>query len=369
MRIGIDIKCLRTNNSGIGRYTRSLLDALQSLDDTNEYVLFSPSPVDYPIENPNWHSVVVPTRLPGILWQQMVLPKALRQENIDVIWGPEQTIPVTGLKKKESKNISSVLTIHDFVYRRFPKTMRKSVLWITRTFGSRSIHKATAIVPVSDFTKEELFHFYPDLNKEKVEVVHCAVNQASENAEEQPTRQTNRQKQLLFVGSMEPRKNLSRLIRALEILKDKGMTVPLVLTGPKGWKNQTFKDLLDKSSIATQISHKGFVSDSELRDLYKHSSAVVFPSLYEGFGLPALEAIRFGTPVLTSKGTVMESILGNCGLYFDATSPESIANVIEDFWTNEPQVPQDTQKALLEKYTWAKSAKKLIDVFKKVNNE
>lgn len=380
MRIGIDIKCLRTNNSGIGRYTRSLLDALQQVDVRNEYVLFSPSPVDYKLTNPKWRSVVVPTRLPGILWQQLALPLALKDEHIDVIWGPEQTIPVIGLSKgykatgKDHKEISSsteiasVLTIHDFVYRRFPGTMRKSVLWITRTFGGKSIKKATAIVPVSDFTKNELFHFYPKVNKDKVEVVSCAVGSAQNLSDGQTLNNAARKDQLLFVGSLEPRKNLQTLVRALEILKTRGMDIPLVMTGPRGWKNQTIKDMLSTSSVAANIEHKGFVSDEELRNLYKESAAVIFPSVYEGFGLPALEALAYGAPVLTSKGTAMESVLGDCGLFFDPKSVEDMANVIEGFWKERKVVPEASRVALLSKYSWQNSARKLIEVFQKARH-
>lgn len=391
MRIGIDIKCLRTNNSGIGRYTRNLMNALQKVDSSNEYVLFSPSPVDYQITNPKWSAVVVPTKLPGILWQQLVLPKALKREKIDVVWGPEQTIPVCGLgcglgHCSNHAKISSVLTIHDFVYKRFPETMQKSVLWITRIFGSKSIKSASAIVPVSEFTEGELFHFYPNLNKDKVDVVSCAVNSAESCLDCRAAGiadrtaagiadrtaagiAQSRKKQLLFVGSLEPRKNLPNLIYALEILQKKGVVVPLVLTGPKGWKNKTFKDLIATTNVAESICHKGYVSDEELRALYKESAAVVFPSVYEGFGLPALEALSFGTPVLTSKGTVMASALGDCGLYFDAADPQSMAQVIEKFWNAGYEVPESSRRTLLARYTWENSASKLIEVFQKVCHE
>lgn len=367
MRIGIDIKCLRTNNSGIGRYTRNLLDALQQVDAANEYILFSPSPVDYSITNPKWKFVIRPTKLPGILWQQWILPGELQREKVDVIWGPEQTLPVGNLQ-----STVSVLTVHDFVYRRFPETMRKSVLWITRSFGHWSIQKANAIVPVSEFTKGELFHFYPNIDKDKVEVVSCGVNVHEHNESTQA-----RKEQLLFVGSLEPRKNLTTLIKALEILKEQDIAIPLVLTGPKGWKNKNFKDLISDSSVAENVCHKGFVSDEELRRLYSESAAVIFPSLYEGFGLPVLEALASRTPVLTSRGTVMESILGECGTYFDPSSPQSMAEAIKNFLNahqgqdNSPAVMnpenfENRRQAILSQYTWENSARKLIKVFEKV---
>ncbi|SHK39260.1 Glycosyltransferase involved in cell wall bisynthesis [Fibrobacter sp. UWT2] len=364
MRIGIDIKCLRYNNSGIGRYLISLLDELQKVDLENEYFLFSPHEIEYPITNKNFKlcpysgKFAFQKKIPGILWQQLTLPHLLKQYQIDVFWGPEQTLPL------EKSGCKKVLTVHDFVYKRYPETMRKSVRWINNHIGEKSILKADVVAVNSDFTKSELLHFHPNINKNKIEIVPCGINKS-----DKPHTENSVRNGLLFVGSLEPRKNFKNLVKALEILDKKGIQVTLSMTGPKGWKNSSENSLLQNSPVATNIQHLGFVSDDELRNLYANSAAVIFPSVYEGFGLPVLEALNYKTPVLTTKGSVMEEIAEDCGIYFDAKDPESIAQTIEAF-LNEPQDflsdKEDKRKAILEKYQWKNSAKQLVQIFERL---
>ena len=363
MRIGIDIKCLRYNNSGIGRYLIQLLNALQEIDTQNEYVLFSPRPISYPLTNPRFSACPNPgnrlfKKMPGILWQQKVLPRLLNENKIDLFWGPEQTIP---LRKTRCKK---VLTVHDFVYRRYPETMRRSVHWINTHIGEKSIRCADFIAVDSDFTRQELQHFLPDFPMEKVKVIPCGINNTL------PPPPAERKRQFLFVGSLEPRKNLKNLILALEKLAGKGIRVPLFLTGPKGWNNSSENDLIQNSAIAGDIHHLGFVSDEKLQELYSTSAAVVFPSFYEGFGLPVLEALKCRTPVLTSKDSVMESIAKECGIYFDAHNPDSIAETIESFLgKGEFEIPADKEKnrqEILANYQWEKSARMLLQAFEQL---
>ena len=364
MRIGIDIKCLRYNNSGIGRYLISLLDALQEIDYENEYFLFSPHAIDYPITNKNFKlcpysgKFAFQKKIPGILWQQLTLPRLLKQYQIDVFWGPEQTLP---LGKASCKK---VLTVHDFVYKRYPETMRKSVRWINNHIGESSIKEADVVAVNSDFTKSELLHYHPNIEHGKIAVVPCGINCVVTPLCANPQR-----KGLLFVGSLEPRKNFGNLVKALEILDKKGIQVTLTMTGPKGWKNSSENSLLQNSPVAKNIQHLGFVSDDDLKNLYAKSAAVIFPSVYEGFGLPVLEALNYKTPVLTTKGSVMEEIAGDCGIYFDAQNPESIAQTIEAF-LNGPQDflndKEDKRKAILEKYQWKNSAKQLVQIFEQL---
>lgn len=360
MRIGIDIKCLRYNNAGIGRYLRSILSALQEIDSTNEYFLFTPSATSFKPEKENFKVVVCKSKIkqPGILWQQNTLPSFIRQNNIDVFWGPEQTIP-----HAKFQNVAKVLTVHDFVYKRFPKTMVKSVLLINKFFGNMSIKKADVICPVSEFTQKELFRFFPKIQKENVHVVSCGVDSCS------PKSQIKRNNSLLFVGSLEPRKNLENLLHALEILHDEGHEIPLTITGPTGWKNTNIHKKLEKTSIAGNVQHLGFVTEETLNKLYDTCAAVIFPSFYEGFGLPVLEAIAHRAPVLTTQGSVMEEIAGKYATYFDANNPASIASAIKNFYNeresryNEIKASEGELQGLVNRYSWANAARALLEQF------
>lgn len=368
MRIGIDIKCLKYNNSGIGRYLRSLLDALQNLDQENEYVLFSPAKTSYQIFNPKWKFCEIPPRfkIPGILWQQFVLPKAVRTERIRIFWGPEQTLFL-----KRIPGVARFLTVHDFVYKRYPETMRRSVLWINRIFGSLSILTADKILCDSNFTKHELEHFFPNVRKEISLTVPCGSSLGQSSSEKIFG---SRKEQLLFVGNQEPRKNLENLILALEILAKKNLQIPLILVGAKGWKNKRLAALMRHSPVRKNVHQLGFVSEEKLRELYATSAAVVFPSFYEGFGLPVLEALEFRTPILTSQNSVMQDIAGDVAFYFDPKSPDSIAKVLENFWTSPAKRTflksreQNVQK-ILEKYSWENSAKRILQEFEQMNSQ
>jgi len=360
MRIGIDIKALRNHKAGIGRYITCLLNALQEQDLENEYVLFSPQEVAYEIKNSRWKKVVCQGRikLPGILWQQITLPLALKKENLDLFWGPEQTLflrPILGLKK--------VITIYDFVYKRYPQTMEKSVLWILNYFGTKSLLCSDQLVCISNFTAKEMNHFYPSIPLSKIGIVPCGFF-----TKEESYTPITREPFLLFVGSLEPRKNFVRLIKALEILNKKGIDIPLYLTGPSGWKNQDINQLLKSSPIQKNTTHLGYVSNEELKDLYQRCKALIFPSLYEGFGLPVLEALALKTPVLTSKDSVMEEIAGPCAIYFDSSSEKSIANTIESFWfsktlTTFTKEQEEARIKILEKYTWENAASAMLSQF------
>lgn len=358
MKIGVDIKALRHPQAGIGRYIVHLLNALQKIDFENEYILFSPVKVNYPIKNPRWKMVVCPSKikLPGILWQQVTLPKFVKKEDLDVFWGPEQTTilcPVPGVKK--------ITTVYDFVYKRYAKTMRWSVRCIQKWFGKQSLFSSDRLVCISDFTAKEMQFFYPKLPAYKTGIVSCGYF-----AEDTSSPLVEREPFLLFVGSLEPRKNLIRLIHALELLHKKGIDIPLYLTGPSGWKNLKINTLLQTSPIQKNITHLGYVSNEKLKDLYRRCSALIFPSLYEGFGLPVLEALAFNTPVLTSSDSVMEEIAGSSANYFNAKSEISIAEVIERFWLSKALVTftEEQEKVrfqVLKKYTWENAALEMLN--------
>ena len=353
MRIGVDIKALRSNSAGIGVYLRSLLRELEALDRKNEYFLFTPAPVAFEPHSENFKLVVRESRLPGILWQQLLLPGLAKEYALDVFWGPEQTIFCLG-----GRRLHKVLTVHDFAYRRFPATLRTSVLWILRTFGAASILRADAIVCVSRWTRRELLHFYPKCEG-KAFVVENGVS--APKLEARP-----RGNFLLFSGSLEPRKNLGNLLSALELLAERGVEVQLKIAGPDGWKNSDFETHLRTSKVAKNVTLLGFVPHEELFRLYSTCAALVFPSLYEGFGLPALEALAAGTHVLTSAGTPMQEFLGGLGSYFDPRSPESIAAAIEAFLKTR-KVPSQSElelrQAILSRLTWQNAAKNLLKVF------
>ncbi|MCL2218605.1 MAG: glycosyltransferase family 4 protein [Chitinispirillia bacterium] len=354
MNIGVDIKHLNGGQAGIRRYIKRVLEELQRIDSENQYCLFEPRPSNYAPPNPAWKKISHNSKLPGTVWMQTALPGLMKKHNIDIFWAPQQIAPVFGLPGK----VSLVTTIHDFTFLHYPKTCRPTDLLIKKLLTASTVEKSAALIPVSDHIKKELLDFYPRAGAASkiVRTVYNGVDGWDTWARQEP-----RENFLFFPGSLEPRKNLSRLIKALEIVNENGTDINLRICGPQGWKNSNFYRQVELSPVRDKIKHLGFLSDNELKEQYLKCKAVIFPSIYEGFGLPVLEALTLNTPVLTSKGTAMEEIAGESAVYFDPYNVNSIAETIINFSKSEPVL---INRERLKKYTWEQSAKDLLAVFK-----
>jgi len=360
VRIGIEIKAFKNNTTGVSRYLREILDVLQKIDLRNDYILFECKHSGYRIINLHWKIITTPWILPGILWQQFYLPFLLKKFAIDVLWSPEQICPVFYLKK-----IKVILTIHDLVPFHFHATSRWSVTLIHKVFGMASLKASTVLITVSDFVRRDVLSVYGAVLPEK-KIIAVPNGKPSWHLPSAYT-PANRQSHLFFAGSSEPRKNLISLVKALELLFDKGISVHLHIAGPKGWKNREFIRYCQKSRVRNQLHHRGYCFDVMLVEQYLSCKAFVYPSLYEGFGLPVLEALYCDCLVLTSRGTVMQEIAGDCALYFDPYDPKDIARTIEGILskTFERNIYLRNRNSVLENYSWEKSAKSLLDVFEK----
>lgn len=359
MKIGIDIKAFKNGTTGIARYLRSMLDELQQLDMENEYALFSCAPSDYRVFNSRWKKHITPWRFPGIIWLLLVLPMLLKKYRIDVLWAPEQICPVffTG-------SVRIITTVHDLAFLRFPSSFVWSNRWIQKLFFPLTVSRSWMLIPVSDSIGKEIRQSYPyRCGSTVITTIHNAGHQWKPPA---TYAASNRGDFLFFAGNLEPRKNLVRVIRALEQLREKdNLTIPLHLAGPAGWKNQSLHELINRSPLRNDIRHLGYISETELRQQYLTCRALIYPSLYEGFGIPVIEALSLDCLVLTSKGTVMEEIAGDSALYFDPQSVESISETIRQCYDHSFQRSTYLKNriSVVERYSWRKSAQELLSVF------
>ena len=355
MRIGIDIKALGNSSTGTARYLREVLKYLQEHDEHNEYILFECKLSGYSVTNKLWKKVYTPWKLPGVFWQQLVLPFLLKKYAVAVLWAPEQICPVLFVKKTKI-----VTTIHDCVLFHFPQTSQKTVRLVYNILFKPTIRISSKLITVSDFIRQDfLDSYYPIAKPEKTITITHGKPDWKIPADYLPKQ---RESFLFFAGNNEPRKNLLNLIKALEIAHDDGLTVPLHLAGPAGWKNKNLADYIRNSRISSQITFLGYCSDTELKKQYLSCKAFIYPSLYEGFGLPILEALTLDCLVATSKDTVMEEIAGKSALYFNPGNPKDIAAVIKkiyaaDFDRNSCLYHKD---AVLQQYSWNTSAKQIL---------
>lgn len=358
MRIGVDIKAFKNGSTGIARYLHSILDELQQQDTDNDYLLFSCAPSEYALSNPRWKKIITPWRGPGIVWQQLVLPGLLKKHRIDVLWAPEQVCPVF-----TSRDIRIVSTVYDLTFLRFPETCVWSNRWIQKLLFPLTISRSDVIAPISDFVGREVNRWYPRrMHMKTMRTISCSGQGWSVPKDYDPAR---RQNFLFFAGNLEPRKNLDRVIRALELLYMRdGLTVPLHLAGPSGWKNHTLHALITNSPIKSSILHLGYISEEQLIQEYLTCKALIYPSLYEGFGMPVLEAFSLDCPVITSKGTVMEEIAGDHAMYCDPANITSIADAIKRVHNaHERTEVMQKRSAVVSVFSWKTSATLLHSLF------
>jgi glycosyltransferase involved in cell wall biosynthesis len=350
MRIGIDIKAFKNGSTGIVRYLRSIMDELQRIDMDNEYFLFEPRPLPYEPVGDKWRKVLIPWKLPGIIWLQLVVPWYLRKHRIDVFWAGEQVCPLPA-----PRGTRLVTTIYDFAYAHFPESYQWSNLLILKTLAPMVFRRSDSLMTISDSIRREALELYGrHAEAGKVVSIPCGAPQWSPPADYRPSQRKNF---LFFAGNLEPRKNLVRLVEALKILKAEGLTVPLHLAGPSGWKNAPLFRAIQESSIGEQVRLLGYLSEQELKNQYLTCSAVIYPSVYEGFGLPVLEAFSLDCPVLTSRGTVMEEIAKEHAGYFDPHDAADIARVIREHLTQRRRAGiRRATRHLLDRYTWHNTA-------------
>jgi glycosyltransferase involved in cell wall biosynthesis len=356
VNIGVDIKALFAGTAGIAAYIRNTLDSLQELDRVNRYFLFEKKPSKYAVKNPLWQKVLVPSRLPGTLWLMAVLPSRLPRYSIEVFWGPEQIVPCV-----LPARAAMVSTVLDVAVKRCPRTMQTTNYFINKLFLKRSIGRSQTVLTISRCIRDDICRFFPrQAPLSKVEVTY--PGRPREQAI--PEKPIGRGDHLLFAGSFEPRKNLLFLLKALALLKtEKSLTVPLCIAGPGGWKNSAVYKYIETSGLAGQIKFLGFLSDADLTLEYRRCKAFVYPSLYEGFGLPVLEALSAGAPVLSSRGTAMEEVAGECIVLFDPADPRDIADKISALYSGaiDTGALLANREAVLSRFSWESTARQTLD--------
>ena len=226
-----------------------------------------------------------------------------------------------------------------------------------------SIKVSKTLITVSDYIRKDLLSVYGNrLPGKKIIAISNGKPQWLLPPDYTPA---SRRPYLFFAGNSEPRKNLMSLVKALELLFDKGLVIPLHVAGPGGWKNREFNRYCQESRIRCQIKNIGYCSDTMLMEQYLFCKSFVYPSLYEGFGLPVLEALCCDCLVMTSHGTVMQEIAGECALYFDPYDPKDIARIIECVFSEsfDRNIYLKNKKSVLQKYSWEKSAHSLLSAF------
>jgi glycosyltransferase involved in cell wall biosynthesis len=354
VRIAVDARPLAAPLSGIGRYTRTLLDYLVLQD--HEWFLYS----DRPLQQEPPHRVQVREgSAPGgsprsLCWTQWQYTRWAARDGIDLFWSPRHHLPLL-----LGKRVARVVTIHDLVWRQFPETMKRSNLLLERMLMGPSIRMADRVICVSDFTAGEVARYYPSA-ADRCQVVHeAALDEVSTGLAPEGVPG----EYLLFVGTLEPRKNLPRLLRSYSRLG--ADTVPLVIAGGSGWGGEDLQGMLRELGLESRVHLCGYVADAELQALYAGALCLLMPSLYEGFGLPVLEAMKHGVPVIAANAGALPEIAGDAALLVDPVSEADIADAIRRL-QREPGLVDELSRRSFERaaqFSWQRAANETLALF------
>jgi glycosyltransferase involved in cell wall biosynthesis len=367
VRIGIDVRKL--HDFGIGTYVRNLLRHLSRFDRSTEYILLC-RPADVGLERqlgPNFRSVPVAAK-PYSLAEQVAVPHAVHGMGVDVFHTPHYVLPPL-------IGVPSVVTIHDCIHLVFPQDLPSRLAYLyARTFLWTAAHRSTRVLTVSEASKRDILRFHR-IPPEKIEVIYNAIDErfGVPPPEEEFTRVRERYQLdgnfILYAGNIKPHKNLDRLIEAFHQLRVEGHEdLTLLIIGDEISKYPTLRRAVHRHKLRKHVRFFGFVPDRTLAVLYRLARVFVFPSLYEGFGLPPLEAMASGTPVVTSNVSSLPEIAADAAILIDPYDPAAIAGGIRQVLVNE-----DLRKDLIlrgqqcvRRYSWERSIRRVRQIYDEV---
>ena len=328
--IGFDAKRAFFNNSGLGNYSRNLLVSLANKYPKNAYYLFTPKIKNHIIlENEEHFNLIEPRqnffKLFGSLWRFKYIAREIKKARLQIYHGLSQELPV-GI---ENTGVKSVVTVHDLIFMRFPEFYHRIDAEIYYRKLVHACHVSDHIVAISEQTKQDLIELLK-ISADKISVIYQGCNQnfwnKSYNLNHEVRAKYNLpERYLLYVGTIEERKNLLGLVRALDIKK---INTPLVVIGRKTENYFPKVQKYISSHNLGNIIFPGHIRNQDLPEIYQNAECFIYPSLFEGFGIPVLEALVSGVPVITSKGSCFTEAGGPGSLYVDPHSPEEIGDAI-----------------------------------------
>jgi glycosyltransferase involved in cell wall biosynthesis len=367
MRVAIDARKL--HDFGIGTYIRNLLRQLARLDHDSEFVLLvGPADRDVAAElGPNFRAVVESSPNYSVR-EQWRLPLVLRRERPDVFHAPHYVLPF-GI------GCRAVVTIHDCIHLMFPQYLPSRAAYLyARASLWHAAHQAARILTVSDASKRDILRFF-DVSPEAIEVVYNAIDErfwhtpSDEEIGRVRERYSLTSRFVLYVGNIKPHKNLERLIEAFARLRDRGLSdVKLLIIGDEISKLPALRRSVHSLRLHKDVRFLGYVSNETLAVLYRLASVFAFPSLYEGFGLPALEAMASGTPVVTSNVSSLPEVAGDAALLVDPYDVEAIASGLERVLRDPALATELGHRGLLRarEFSWERSVARTHAIYQQV---
>jgi len=387
MRIGIDYTSAVQQGAGIGRYTRQLVHALLELDTQNEYVLLvagagsgrvpqgaeTASGFDIAARaNVRIVNLPVSDHVMAILWHRLSLPLwvELFCGSLDIFHSPDFTLPPV-------RRARTVLTVHDLSFMRVPRCSEPGLRSYLLQTVPASVRRADVVLADSECTRRDVIELL-DADPACVEVIYPGVEECFRPIEDAHTLDAVRNRYrlpdrfVLGLATLQPRKNFEGLIEAYAwVKKEMGGAVGLVVAGSTGWMYESIFRRVEELGVQDAVCFAGYVADADLPALYTLADLFVFPSLYEGFGLPPLEAMACGTAVVTSNTSSLPEVVGDAAWMVDpldiAALAEAMQRLLSDQILRQELVRRGAVQA--QRFTWSRAARKLLDVYEALCNQ
>jgi glycosyltransferase involved in cell wall biosynthesis len=376
MKVGVDARTLVGNRSGVGNYLANSIE-FGAFDDHAVFAYYDES-ADGPLPDLSiperttlhWRPISVPAVVNRLLdsmqpiwWVNRTLCSALRRDAVDAYFGPNFVQPLLFTKP-------SVLVVHDVIYRTFPAALPRAYRWYLRMFLTASLWRADHVLTVSKHSKHDIMQHH-DVASDRITVAYGAADTVYQPRELSKETRTRLQRAydlpdrfVLYVGNLEPRKNIAALFDALSRFEE-GERPPLVVVGKKQLTDDELSAAYERCGFKNDIRFTGYVPDEDLPLLYNAASVFVFPSLYEGFGLPVLEAMQSGVSVVASDRSSIPEVVGDAGMTVDPRSPEALSNALHEMWTDSGVRNRYRTDGLqrAEQFSWERTADRIAAVF------
>lgn len=368
MRIGIDAHQIGTQLAGNATYITSLVEALAEIDRENQYTLYVTEPEIKEQYANRWENFSFRRIIPHnpFIRIPIALNAELRLRPVDILFVQYNAPPFAPCKV--------VTAIHDISYEHLPETYRHRERFQMRLTIRHTARKAAHIITCSEYSRQDLIETY-QLPPEKITSIPLAAPEFFKPVTD--SEQINRIRRkydlngdfILGVGSIQPRKNLVRLIEAYSLLVKRNDSIPpLVLVGKKAWLFEESIKTIDVHNVRDRVKFTGFVPDEDLPALYSMALFFVYPSFFEGFGLPPLEAMQCGAPVISGDRTSLPEVVGEAGLLVNPFDVHEIANGLEKL-INDEKLRGDLSRKGLEqakKFSWKRTARQTLDIFERI---
>lgn len=374
MKILINALLLGEKNTGIGNYILNIFSKIASLDKNNQYILYVNKKIYEKIKNKFGTCEFIfaylnpDSSFKRIMIEQLYLPHLVNKIKPDIFHNPDHVLPFLPVLSKK------IITVHDLTFLKHPEAFLKSTVMYKKLMMKNAIKKVDMIIADSDNTKNDVMQYFK-LPEKKIQTVYISI------ADEYGIRDKNSSIRImsskyhinkpfiLFTGTIEPRKNVISILKAYyELKKRKGFEHLLVIAGKKGWLYNEIFDFIKEKCLQDEIIFLDYVDQGDMPSLYCASDLFIYPSIYEGFGLPVLEAMACGTPVITSNVSSLPEVAGDAAVLVDPMNIGEITDAINNVLNNRDLWNKLRVRGLenVKRFSWDRAAKETTAIYQKV---